>query len=114
MLKENIKDLINAIAEGDTLAIDDSFNSIMASKISDRLGDMRVAVAQNMFGSQVVEESVELDEEVETIKHPVGQRPKGAGWTLHQAGEQTGKDHSIWKRKVKKVAAPTFNREDVE
>ena len=42
--------------------------------------------------------------ESETIKYPVGQRPKGIGWTLKQAGEQTGKDHSIWQRKVKKVA----------
>lgn len=61
MLKENIKDLIYAIAEGDSIAIEDSFNSVIASKISDRLDDMRVSVAQNMFGS-VVEESLELDE----------------------------------------------------
>lgn len=46
-----------------------------------------------------------LDEglETQTIKHPVGQRPKGIGWTLKQAGEQTGKDHSIWQRKFKRV-----------
>ncbi len=65
MLKESIKDLINAIAEGDSIAIEDSFSTVMASKISDRLDDMRVSVAQNMFGS-VVEESVELDEASET------------------------------------------------
>ena len=53
-----------------------------------------------------VAEEVDLEEgiESETIKYPVGQRPKGIGWTLKQAGEQTGKDHSIWQRKVKKVA----------
>jgi hypothetical protein len=47
----------------------------------------------------------DLDEglETQTIKHPVGQRPKGIGWTLKQAGEQTGKDHSLWQRKVQKV-----------
>lgn len=65
MLKESIKDLINAIAEGDTLAIDNSFNDIMAHKISDRLDDMRMSVAQNMFGAPVVEESYELNEEEE-------------------------------------------------
>ena len=60
MLKESIKDLINAIAEGDSIAIEDSFNTVMASKISDRLDDMRVSVAQNMFGS--VNESEDLVE----------------------------------------------------
>ena len=41
--------------------------------------------------------------ETERVKHPVGQRPKGPGWVLKQAGEQTGKDHNVWKRKFKKV-----------
>ena len=61
MIKESIKELISAIAEGDTLAIEDSFNTVMSYKIADRLDSMRVDVAQSMFGS-VVEESVELDE----------------------------------------------------
>lgn len=51
-----IKDLINAIAEGDTLEIDRTFNSVMAHKISERLDSMRVDVAQSMFNSQMVEE----------------------------------------------------------
>ena len=42
-------------------------------------------------------------EEKETVKHPVGKRPKGVGWVLKQAGEQTGKDHSVWTRKVKRI-----------
>jgi len=53
-----IKNLIDAIAMGDTLAIDDSFNTIMANKISERLDDMRISVAQGMFGS--VNESEEF------------------------------------------------------
>ena len=61
MLKESIKDLIIAIAEGDSIAIEDSFNTAIASKISDRLDDMRVSVAQNMFGS-VVKESFDLED----------------------------------------------------
>ena len=63
MIKESIKELISAIAEGDTLAIEDSFNTVMSYKIADRLDSMRVDVAQSMFGS-VVEESVELEEEL--------------------------------------------------
>ena len=37
MIKENIKDLILAIAEGDSVAIEDNFNSVMSAKIADRL-----------------------------------------------------------------------------
>lgn len=59
-----IKELINAIAEGNTLAIEDNFKAVMAQKISDRLDDMRVSVAQNMFGS--VNESEDLVEASET------------------------------------------------
>jgi hypothetical protein len=41
--------------------------------------------------------------EKETVKHPIGQRPKGPGWVLKQSGEQTGKDHNVWERKFKRV-----------
>jgi hypothetical protein len=61
MLRENIKSLITAIAQGNSVDIEDNFNAIMASKISERLDDMRVSVAQNMFGS-VVEESFDLED----------------------------------------------------
>lgn len=56
-------------------------------------------------------EDEEVYEAVETerVKHPVGQRPKGAGWVLKSAGEQTGKDHSVWERKFKRVG--TTNEE---
>lgn len=47
--------------------------------------------------------------ETERVKHPVGQRPKGSGWVLKSAGEQTGKDHSVWERKFKRVG--TTNEE---
>ena len=47
--------------------------------------------------------------ETERVKHPVGQRPKGPGWVLKSAGEQTGKDHNVWERKFKRVG--TTNEE---
>ena len=238
MIKENIKDLIIAIAEGDSLAIEDNFSTVMSSKISDRLDSMRVSVAQGMFGStSVVEESVELDEdrdaydsrdaydlhdpkhpdfvknhtawkkknpegkladfvahmktkrfnvneeieeldeksqqarqnktqknmmdasrgakwklqnkmtgddvrdwdgkhptsqaqnkaigralrneeteeldeEVESVKVPVGSRPKGSGWELHRSGKQHNEPHDTFKRTTKKVSAPSFNKEE--
>jgi hypothetical protein len=60
MIKESIVELISAIADGNTLAIEDSFNAVMASKISDRLDSMRVDVAQGMFGS--VDESYDIED----------------------------------------------------
>lgn len=87
MIKENIKDLILAISEGDSIAIEDNFNAVMSSKISDRLDSLRVSVAQGMFGASVVEESVELDEDRDAYdlhdpKHP-----------------DFVKNHTAWKRK---------------
>lgn len=50
-------------------------------------------------------EEDELEEklEKERVKLPNGQRPKGPGWVLKKSGEQSGKDHSEWERKVKRV-----------
>jgi hypothetical protein len=64
MSKELVKELINSITDGSTMSIESAFNDIMRDKISAKLNDMRIDVAQGMFGGQqAVEESVELDEE---------------------------------------------------
>lgn len=55
----SVKDLINAIASGSAIETQTTFNQVMAEKISARLDDMRVDVAQSMFAT----EEVELDEE---------------------------------------------------
>lgn len=62
-MTQSVKDLINAISEGDASTIDAAFNSAMAEKISARMEDMRVQVAQNMFKSPVAEETEEVAEE---------------------------------------------------
>lgn len=53
MTEQLISNLITAIAEGDTLAVDNNFNAIMSNKIADRLESMRVDVAATMFGEAV-------------------------------------------------------------
>ena len=63
-MTEGVRNLINAIAEGDASSISDAFNTEMASRISARLEDMRVQVAQSMFKNPVAEET-QIDEEVE-------------------------------------------------
>lgn len=68
-MSQSVKDLINAIVEGDASNIDAAFNSAMAEKVSSKLEDMRVSVAQNMFATpvaeEVAEEYEELDEELD-------------------------------------------------
>jgi tRNA(Ile2) C34 agmatinyltransferase TiaS len=55
----SVKDLISAIASGSAIDTQTAFNQVMAEKISAKLDDMRVEVAQNMFAT----ESVDLEEE---------------------------------------------------
>ena len=64
-MSTGVQDLINAIAEGDSVAIEAAFNGEMATRISDRLEDMRIEVAQNMFATESVEAKEETDAELE-------------------------------------------------
>lgn len=64
-MSDSVKDLIAAIALGDAAGTENAFNATMAEKISAKLDDMRVSVAQNMFKAAVEnEESVEVDNTV--------------------------------------------------
>lgn len=48
-MSETVKNLISAIATGNAVETENAFNTAMAEKISVKLDDMRVNVAQNMF-----------------------------------------------------------------
>jgi len=103
-----IRDLIDAIAEGNTLAIDDSFNAVMASKISERLDDMRVSVAQNVFGSVDELDEEQLDEKSEQAKRNKIQKnlmdtSRGAKWKLQN--NMTSDDVRNWDGKHKTTQA---------
>jgi len=69
-MTQGVQDLIKAIDSGDSQTIDAAFQAEMANRISTRLEDLRVSVAQNMFAteqSEQVEEEVELfAEEIDT------------------------------------------------
>ena len=54
-MTQGVKDLIDAIATGDSIAIETAFNTEMATRISDRLEDMRVDVARTMFATEAVQ-----------------------------------------------------------
>lgn len=50
---------------------------------------------------QEVAESISESIKTEKIKVPVGDRPKGIGWSLHRSGAQHNEPHDIYKRSVK-------------
>lgn len=54
------RELIDAIASGESVKIEDSFNNIMVDKVSERLDVMRNDLSQNMFRS--AEEVAEVEE----------------------------------------------------
>jgi len=59
----SVKDLINAISMGNAAETQEVFQAVMAEKISARLDDMRVQVAQSMFKEQAqIEEDLNLED----------------------------------------------------
>ena len=58
------RDLIDAIAAGDSTAIQAAFSDVMSSKVAERLDVMQQSVAQNMFRDPVAEQTQEVSEEV--------------------------------------------------
>jgi hypothetical protein len=54
------RDLIDAIQAGDSTKVDDTFNSVMVQKVSERLDAMRDDLSQNMF--RAVDSSAEAVE----------------------------------------------------
>ena len=69
-MTEGVRNLINAIAEGDSVGIEAAFNQEMATRISDRLDDMRIDVARNMFATETVQLETVEEETVETEETP--------------------------------------------
>jgi hypothetical protein len=60
-MSETTLNLIQSIANGDAIETEQAFASAMAEKLSVKLDDMRMGIAQNMFNAQ--EQSVETSEQ---------------------------------------------------
>ena len=65
-MSDSVRDLVAAIAMGNAVETEQAFNATMAEKISAKLDDMRISVAQSMFKSQQEDSSVEQETEVQT------------------------------------------------
>jgi len=89
-MSNGVKNLIDAIESGNSMAIDTAFNTELSTRISDKLDGMRQDLAQSMFKEQYEE----LDEASYEIKH---QAPH------YDAGEVDHKKHvdMMVKRAVK-------------
>lgn len=61
----SVRDLIDAIASGDSIATQQAFEQEMMSRVAARIDDKRVEVAQNMFSSEeaIAEEAIAEDAE---------------------------------------------------
>lgn len=60
----NVRELVDALIAGDSVAIDNSFNTVMADKVSAALDDYRVQVARNMFNPTTESiDSTDVEEE---------------------------------------------------
>lgn len=59
----DVNDLISAIANGDMVRANDTFNGVMSSKLNDALDDTKIQIAQSMMGIQSEE-----DQEAEDIE----------------------------------------------
>jgi hypothetical protein len=63
-MSDSVRNLINSISAGSAIDTEESFNAVMAEKISIKLDAMRQDVATNMFATEEVEieESEQIDE----------------------------------------------------
>jgi hypothetical protein len=48
-MNETVQQLVDAIKSGDAIATENAFADAMAAKLSSRIDDMRINVAQSMF-----------------------------------------------------------------
>ena len=107
------KDLINAIVIGDAIAIENAFEATMAEKISARLDDMRVEVAQSMFK---VQEEVELDEaaDMAKLRQQLDKHSEAAIKANREGNDEAVKKHQIQMNKIKDKMAKLARNEEVE
>lgn len=87
----SVRELIDAIASGDSLATQTAFESEMMSRVASRMDQMRVDVAQNMFK---VEEAVDLEEAADGAPAPKAksnelhvQHVGGGKYKVHAVGK---------------------------
>lgn len=87
----SVRDLIDAIASGDSQATQSAFDAEMLSRVASRMETMRLDVAKNMFkAEQAVSEETELAEEAikpASSNHIHVQRVENNKYKVHAVGK---------------------------
>lgn len=58
-MMSNTRELVDALIAGDSVAIENTFNTAMSDKISQALDSYRVQLAQSMFNQQEDEDTTD-------------------------------------------------------
>ena len=101
------RDLIDAIELGDSVGIQQTFETEIASRIADRLDSMRQDVAANMFSSEsvaeevVVEDAEQIDELSKSTLGSYAAQAGGQAMTHHLAATNAKDAETVQKHSVK-------------
>lgn len=114
------RDLIDAIASGDSVAIEQTFNQEMSARIADRLDNMRIEVAKNMFNEascnrksmsemEDEEDKDEMDEELHGNQHKIDANKNGKidahDFKLLKSKKKVEEDYSLEDFTIEEVEA---------
>jgi len=59
----NTRELVDALISGDSIAIENSFNTVMSDKVSQALDSYRINLSQQMFDQEESEENTDDNSE---------------------------------------------------
>jgi hypothetical protein len=59
----NTRELVDALLSGDSIAIENSFNTVMSDKVSQALDSYRINLSQQMFDQEESEENTDDNSE---------------------------------------------------
>ena len=124
-MTQGVLDLIQAIDSGDSVAIDAAFNAEMAARVSAKLDDLRVEVAENMFNEASCgykkkmkeseceddeDEKQEMSEEVmdEMINEVLGKNEPAGAWIKDFVDSDNPKFAGKSKEKRKQMALAAY------
>ena len=75
-MTDTVRDLVDAMVQGDALGTEKAFGAAMAEKLSSKLDDMRTNVAQTMFATEEEDEIEAAEEEMDYDEDSVEETPE--------------------------------------
>lgn len=75
-MTDTVRDLVDAMVQGDALGTEKAFGAAMAEKLSGKLDDMRTNVAQTMFATEEEVEIEAAEEEMDYDEDSVEETPE--------------------------------------